>query len=160
MDLGGLRHLVVVGAAMWDELPMDVAPAVRKRIHALGRLPHDELPKVVGAAEALVFVPWFEGFGIPVLEAMACGVPVIASNVTSLPEVCGDAALALVSPGDMVEIAQAMWTAEHDTAARDTACMRGLSRAKAFSWAASGQALNSLVEDMLNPSEPAAPCRG
>ena len=159
-DRGGLRHLVIVGAAMWDELPMDVAPSVRKRIHSLGRLPHDELPKVVGAAEALVFVPWFEGFGIPVLEAMACGVPVIASNVTSLPEVCGDAALALVSPGDSDEIARAMWTAEHDTAARDTACKRGLARAKDFSWAASGQALNRLVDDMLNPSKSDAACQG
>ena len=160
VDRGGLHHLVIVGAAMWDALPMDVAASVRKRIHSLGRLPHDELPKVVGAAEALVFVPWFEGFGIPVLEAMACGVPVIASNVTSLPEVCGNAALALVSPGDAEEIAEAMWTAEHDAEARDTARQGGLARAKEFSWAASGQALDRLVGDMLNPSKSDATCQG
>ena len=159
VDRGGLRHLVIVGAAMWDELPMDVLPSVRQRIHSLGRLPHDELPKVMGAAEALVFVPWFEGFGIPVLEAMACGVPVIASNVTSLPEVCGDAALALVSPGNPEEIAQAMWAAEHDLEARTAACERGMERAKHFSWAASGQALNRLVDDMLDPSKPGASCQ-
>ena len=159
VDRGGLRHLVIVGAAMWDELPMDVSPSVRQRIHSLGRLPHDELPKVMGAAEALVFVPWFEGFGIPVLEAMACGVPVIASNVTSLPEVCGDAALALVSPGNPEEIAQAMWAAEHDLEARTAACERGMERAKHFSWAASGQALNRLVDDMLDPSKPGASCQ-
>ena len=158
-DRGGLHHLVIVGAAMWGALPLDVAPSVRKRIHSLGRLPHDELPKVVGAAEALVFVPWFEGFGIPVLEAMACGVPVIASNVTSLPEVCGNAALVLVSPGDAEEIAEAMWTAEHDSEARDKARQGGLARAKDFSWAASGQALNRLVDDMLDPSKPGASCQ-
>ena len=160
VDRGGLHHLVIVGNAMWDALSMDVPASVRKRIHSLGRLPHDELPKVVGAAEALVFVPWFEGFGIPVLEAMACGVPVIASNVTSLPEVCGNAALALVSPGDAEEIAEAMWTAEHDAEARDTARQCGLARSKEFSWAASGQALDRLVGDMLNPSKSDATWQG
>ena len=157
---GGRRQLVIVGDAMWDELPLDVEPCVRARIHSLGRLPHYELPKVIGAAEALVFVPWFEGFGIPVLEAMACSVPVIASNVTSLPEVCGDAALALVSPADTGEIAHAMWTAERDTEERDAACRRGLARAKDYSWTASGQALDHLVSDMLNSPKKDATCQG
>ena len=156
---GWASYLVIVGAAMWDALPMDVAPSVRKRIHSLGRLPHDELPKVVGAAEALVFVPWFEGFGIPVLEAMACGVPVIASNVTSLPEVCGNAALALVSPGDAEEIAEAMWTAEHDSEARDTAG-RWPCRAKDFSWAASGQALEPPRRRHVEPLKSDSACQG
>ena len=78
------------------------------RVHLSGRLSNNDIVEAMAGAEALVFVPWFEGFGIPLLEAMACEVPVIASNVTALPEVCGDAAFALVSPDSSEDIAEAM----------------------------------------------------
>ena len=72
-----------------------------------GRLDTNELKFVLGAATAMVFVPFFEGFGIPIVEAMYAGVPVIASNTTSIPEVAGEAAL-YVDPASVEEIAEAM----------------------------------------------------
>ena len=106
VDRGGLR-LGHRGCGHVERV-VDVTPLVRKRIHRLGRLPHDELPKVVGAAEALVFVPWFEGFGIPVLKPW----PAACCHCQQRDVVTwyADTRLALVSPGDSDEIAQAMWT--------------------------------------------------
>ena len=97
-----------------------------------------------------MFVPWFEGFGIPVIEAMASGVPVIASNVTSLPEVCGGAAFALVDPAQTADIANEMLRLESDPHAAEEARMEGLKRAKDFSWRLTGEkmshALNRLID--------------
>ena len=97
----------------------------------------------------MVFVPWFEGFGVPIIEAMSCGVPVIASNVTSLPEVCGDAAFALVDPGDTMAIAQAMLRLEQDQAGAVEASTKGLARAGKYSWTQTVEAFDAAVEELL-----------
>jgi glycosyltransferase involved in cell wall biosynthesis len=78
-----------------------------KDVYFTGRLSDEELAGVLGSAEALVYVPLFEGFGIPVVEAMEANVPIICSNVTSLPEVAGDAAI-LIDPTKPDVIANAM----------------------------------------------------
>ena len=141
--------MVVVGVAMWAEGMPTLAPDVQGRVHAVGRLNHEALALAVGGARCLVFVPWFEGFGIPVIEAMASGVPVIASNVTSLPEVCGGAAFALVDPAQTADIANEMLRLESDLHAAEEARMEGLKRAKDFSWRLTGEkmshALNRLI---------------
>ena len=103
-------------------------------VHYAGRLDREELAEVMRRAEGLVFVPWFEGFGVPIVEAFASGVPVIASNTTAMPEVCGGAAAALVDPADAQEIAEAMKQLESDEAVRNRAIEAGLARAKEFSW--------------------------
>ena len=72
-----------------------------------GYVPQEDLPALLSGALAFVLPSWYEGFGLPVLEAMACGTPVICSNVSSLPEVAGDAAL-LFDPQDTAALAQAM----------------------------------------------------
>ena len=115
-------------------------------VHYAGRLGRKELAQVMRGAEGLVFVPWFEGFGVPIVEAFASGVPVIASNTTAMPEVCGGAAAALVDPANANEIAEAMKQLESDGALRNRCVKAGLKRAKEFSWDASARRLMGSIE--------------
>jgi len=117
-------------------------PGLDQIIHSLnvdqsvifaGVILDDVLPAFYRGALALVFPSLYEGFGLPALEAMACGVPVITSNTTSLPEVVGDAAL-LVNPLDTEEIACAIQQLVEDDALRAELRRKGLERAKLFSW--------------------------
>jgi len=155
---GGRCDLLVVGEAMWRGEPRPEVAACAGRIHWAGRLERDALAGAVGGAEALVFVPWFEGFGIPVLEAMAAGVPVVCSNTTSLPEVCGDAAFALVDPADVAAIAAAMHALESQPERREEAIGRGAARVASFSWRRSGELLDAAVTELL--SNASGPARG
>lgn len=109
-ESGSEHQLVLAGAAFWGMSEINEVIAkenLKEEVIFTGRLADDELALVLGAAEALTFVPYYEGFGIPLVEAMEAGVPIITSNVTSLPEVAGDAAL-LVNPLDVTEIKNAM----------------------------------------------------
>jgi len=99
----------------------------------------DELPIIINQAIALVFPSLWEGFGLPVLEAMACGTPVITSNVSSLPEVAGDAAI-LINPYNPGEITAAMTTIINDSETRKQLSEKGLKRANQFSWEKTGLA--------------------
>lgn len=98
-------------------------------VRELGHVPDDELPGLYAGALAFVLPSLYEGFGLPCLEAMACGTPVVAADRASLPETCGDAAL-LVDPTDQGAIADAVQAAIGDEALRE----RGLARAAEFSW--------------------------
>jgi glycosyltransferase involved in cell wall biosynthesis len=98
-----------------------------------GRLGDTELNDVLGSALALIYVPKFEGFGIPLVEAMQCNIPIIASSVTSIPEVTGNAAL-LVDPFDVDEIKNALVKIETDQTLRNELIERGKSRKEFFSW--------------------------
>ncbi|MBD3880895.1 glycosyltransferase family 4 protein [Phormidium tenue FACHB-886] len=115
------------------------------RIKFLEYVPYAELPVLLNRAIALVFPSLWEGFGFPVLEAMACGTPVITSNLSSLPEVAGDAAL-LVDPYRETEITAAMQTIATDAAARSQLRSAGLARASQFSWEKTGQATAELLQ--------------
>jgi len=98
-----------------------------------GSSKHEDLRLLYSSAEALVFVPWFEGFGIPAAEAMRCGVPVILSNATSLPEIGGDAAL-YVDPGNTYEISRAMETIVKDKSKRKEMIEKGFHASGRFTW--------------------------
>ena len=98
-----------------------------------GRLKDNQLQSVYAAALALCFVPYFEGFGLPPIEAMECDVPVICSNVTSMPEVVGDAAL-LVNPYDIEEIKNAMISIQNSPELRHELIRKGRIRKQQFSW--------------------------
>lgn len=98
-----------------------------------GAVEDSELPIIYNLAEAFVFPSLYEGFGLPVVEAMACGTPVITSNRSSLPEVAGDAAI-LVNPEDEEELARAIMRLITDDSLRDSLRKRGLERAKLFTW--------------------------
>lgn len=103
------------------------------RAHFLGFVPQELLPGVYNLANAVVFPSLYEGFGLPVLEAMACGTPVITSNISSLPEVAGDAAL-LVSPNNSEELKQALERVLTDERLRASLREKGLTRVQEFTW--------------------------
>ncbi len=114
----------------------------------VGRLGAEDLHRVLSAAFALTFVPLFEGFGIPVLEAFACGTPVIASRVTSIPEVGGDAVL-YCNPLEVKSIANALETLAGDETLRQTLVNKGLERVKQFSWDQTAKAFWNSMEHCL-----------
>lgn len=142
--IGGKNDLLIVGESMWSE-EMRSQPGV----HFCGRMERKALATAVASSEGLIFIPWFEGFGVPIVEAFASGVPVIASNRTSMPEVCGGAAAALVEPDDIEGIASQMKRLDADVAFRDAAIQRGLQRAQAFSWEESAAQMWRCVQQVL-----------
>jgi glycosyltransferase involved in cell wall biosynthesis len=122
---------------------------VGDRLRWLDYVPYDQLPILLNQAIALVFPSLWEGFGLPVLEAMACGTPVITSNLSSLPEVAGDAAL-LVDPYRTEAIAAAMKTMILDDLTRSQLRQAGLARSQQFSWAKTGAATQAILRECLS----------
>ncbi|MBS9383631.1 MAG: glycosyltransferase family 4 protein [Dolichospermum sp. BR01] len=114
----------------------------------LNYVSYDELPIIINQAIALVFPSLWEGFGLPILEAMACGTPVITSNVSSLPEVAGDAAI-LINPYNPGEITTAMTTIINDSETRKQLSEKGLKRANQFSWEKTGLATVEVLKQYL-----------
>jgi glycosyltransferase involved in cell wall biosynthesis len=137
MQRSGATHdLVVVGTVGWKEdglLRAIEASPLRHRIRLLGYLPDRFLPAAYCGAEVFVYPSVHEGFGLPPLEAMACGVPVLTSNVTSLPEVVGDAAMC-VDPFDVEALACGLETLLGDAALRADMSVQGRRRAERFRW--------------------------
>ncbi len=114
----------------------------------LNYVSYDELPIIINQALALVFPTLWEGFGLPVLEAMACGTPVITSNISSLPEVAGDAAI-LINPYNAGEITAAMQAIINDSELRKQLSAKGLKRANQFSWEKTGKATVEVLKEYL-----------
>ena len=106
---------------------------IRKDIILPGYVSHGKYIELLKSADILFFCTFFEGFGLPPLEAMACGVPVVASNRTSMPEVCGQAAL-LVDPTKPLEMAFALSKVINNIGFRNALISKGLARASLFSW--------------------------
>ena len=136
------NDLLIIGTALWKEEKIDtwVSKETFRRIHFKGHLPLDTLTKIVGAADVFVYVPYFEGFGIPLVEAMQCGVPIISGNKTSLPEVAGDAAL-YCDPFSVEDIAEKMKLLASDADLKNELSRKGLMRAKEFSWDSAAEAV-------------------
>jgi glycosyltransferase involved in cell wall biosynthesis len=114
-----------------------------------GRLSTDELHHVIASALAMTYIPYFEGFGIPILEAMNCDTPVITSNITSMPEVAGHAAL-LVDPFSVDSISSALLSVYKDEAIRNTLIEKGRKRKHDFSWDKTAVALWNSIEKTVN----------
>ncbi len=127
--------LVLAGYIMWDDNTikglLDNNP-YKNDIILTGRVNNNELRLLLGSAWCLVFVPMFEGFGLPIVEAWQCGIPVICSNVTSMPEVAGDAAIT-VDPFNIEEISSAMKKMT-DVSTRERYIALGKERKNTFSW--------------------------
>ena len=128
--------LAIVGKKGW--LSDDVYELVQdmrltERVHFLGRVPTEDLPHLYNASQMLVLPSYYEGFGLPPLEAMACGVPVIVSDASAMPEVVGDAALRVASE-DVEGFTVAMWRLLTDDSLRADMIGKGLKRVKCFSW--------------------------
>ncbi len=144
---------------LWLAGPSDdrYTPALKKQVQELGLIsqvkfldyvPYDDLPEIISGAIALVFPSLWEGFGLPVLEAMACGTPVITSNLSSLPEVAGDAAI-LIDPYRVEEITDAMQAIANDSGLRSHLSQLGLQRAKQFSWQKTGEATVEVLKRFM-----------
>lgn len=128
--------LVVAGGKGWyyDQIFAEVERlGLTGEVIFPGYVPQEELPLWYNAADLFVYPSRFEGFGLPVLEAMACGTPVVTTDVASLPEVAGDAAL-VVSPDDEAQLVEAIRRALTDEALRQEMRTRGLAQAVAFTW--------------------------
>ena len=115
------------------------------QVKFLDYVAYDALPRLINEAIGLVFPSLWEGFGLPALEAMACGTPVITSNLSSLPEVTGEAAL-LIDPYDVSAIAGAMHELTADSQLRAHLRTAGLARARQFSWAKTGQTTAEVLQ--------------
>jgi glycosyltransferase involved in cell wall biosynthesis len=128
--------LVLVGKKAWlfeDSVRAAAAHGVADRVHFTGFVPEEDLPALYTLATCFVYPSFFEGFGIPPLEAMQCGTPVITGDRTSLPEVVGDAGI-MVDPYDISAIAGAIERLVKDKSLRDELRQKGFDRAKMFSW--------------------------
>lgn len=133
----GLPHsLVLVGSRGW--MDDDIFSTLRDlnvghRVFMPGYVPQEELPALYSAASLFVYASRYEGFGLPILEAMACGVPVITSNVASMPEIAGDAGM-LIDPNNETELSEAMARILNDSELRAKMSRDGIERARQFSW--------------------------
>lgn len=125
----------------------------RKRLEArvmlLGHVPVDRLEELYQAASVFIFPSLEEGFGLPVLEAMAWGVPVVASQTSSLPEVGGDAAL-YVDPSDPADIANKTMQAVEDAPMRESLIQKGYARVKSFPWRRTAEQTLAVYEEALS----------
>jgi glycosyltransferase involved in cell wall biosynthesis len=129
-------QLLVVGGRGWLDEPIFAAHArsgLGEAVRFLGSLDQDDLAALYSHASVFVLPSVYEGFGLPVLEAMACGAPVVCSNAGPLPEVAGDAAV-LLAPEDAGQWAEAMLAMMSDTRHADDLRQKGFARAATFSW--------------------------
>jgi alpha-1,3-rhamnosyl/mannosyltransferase len=121
------------------------ALGLEQRVTFTGYVPDEDAPALMSAARMFVFPSLYEGFGLPVLEAMQTGTPVVCSNASSLPEVAGEAAL-LFDPRDTAAMARAMREMWHEPALRQKHAVLGLQRSTMFSWQRAAQQTMQVYE--------------
>ncbi len=155
MQSGRSVKLVAVGRRFWKNQALDDTLRDMKfadDVIFTGHLEQSELTRALGGALALVYVSYFEGFGVPIVEAFRSGVPVITSNVTSMPEVAGDAALQ-VDPFNEEEIASAMELIERDSVLRTDMIAKGEERVKLFDWNSSAEKFWGIINETATRNE-------
>ena len=143
--------LVIAGGPGWhaDDIYNEVTrQQLTDRVHFLGFVPDADLPLLYSAAALFVYPSLYEGFGLPALEAMACGTPVVAANRSALPEVVGSAGL-LVDPFDVEAIAAAIDTVLHDSRLHQSLVQAGLAQAAQFSWTKMAGELVQIYQKLL-----------
>ena len=128
-------QLLIVGESLWMNFSDDLTlpESIKDSIRFTGHLTLDELAKVMGSADIFTYVPYFEGFGIPLVEAMRCGTPILAGNKTSLPEVAGDAAV-YCDPFDVNDIAAKLELLATNDELKRSLSEKGRQRSREFSW--------------------------
>lgn len=150
MKAGNRYSLVIVGMKGWGEGDfhefIQSTPRFDK-IMLTGYVPDRDLAPLYSGAEIFVFPSLYEGFGLPILEAMQCGCPVITSDSSSMPEVAGDAAI-LVNPNDVTSIASAMDRLASNKKSRNDLARAGIERARQFSWEISSGRLLEVIESI------------
>jgi glycosyltransferase involved in cell wall biosynthesis len=147
------HKLVLIGSIPWrSSAAANLEGAIgslsmESEVVRLAYVPEEDLPKIYNLATALAFTSLYEGFGLPALEAMACGCPVVCSNSSSLPEVVGDAGI-LVDPTDEKDIAEGLSRVIGDSGLRKDMIARGLERAAEFSWERAAKETLCVLEDV------------
>lgn len=144
--------LMFAGAIFWGEdelIKLMKELNIESEIIFTGRVPDEALRDITASAFALTYIPYFEGFGIPLVEAMECGTPIIASNVSSIPEVAGRAAL-YVNPFEVEEIKNAMLKIYSDKNLRGALAYEGNQQKKLFSWDRTANLLWQSIEKSLS----------
>ncbi|MDO9207316.1 MAG: glycosyltransferase family 1 protein [Sulfuricurvum sp.] len=142
-------HLLLVGAAGWNNQEIvNEIKALSQWVSYSGYVSDDELATLYTNASLFIYPSVYEGFGIPPLEAMACGTPVIVSNASTLPEVCADAAY-YVDPLDTQSIKEGMLTVLNNEALQKDLVTKGLARAKEFSWEKSALKHQAVFDKVL-----------
>ncbi|MBM7866613.1 glycosyltransferase [Heliobacterium gestii] len=132
----GTMPLFIAGGKGWKE--SDIGDFVKscgleEKVHFLGYVTDEELSALYSRCYAFIYPSFYEGFGLPILEAMNCGAPVITSQTTSMPEVVGEAGL-LIDPYSIKSLIDAMWLLESDSSMRDVLIQRGAEQIKKFTW--------------------------
>ena len=117
----------------------------KKDVIFLGQVDEKKMPLILASAKALCFVSLFEGFGLPIVEAMKSGVPVITSNTSSMPEIAKDAAI-IVDPHDVVSISKSMSEIDQDNQLRKNLINLGLKRSQIFNWDLTSAKIAKLFE--------------
>jgi glycosyltransferase involved in cell wall biosynthesis len=151
IQTGNIDHkLVITGKRGWlyDDIFKTVTRlGLERDVIFTGYAPYEDLPLLFNGADVFVYPSLYEGFGLPPLEAMACGTPVITSNISSLPEVVGDAAI-LVDPLSVDEIAKALYQVVSNKEVQEKMRQKGLERAKMFSWEKVAKETLEILEDV------------
>ena len=144
------KHLVIVGKKAWmyDSIFEEIKQNhLEGQVHFTGYVEESDLVKLYNQALFFVYPSIFEGFGLPVLEAMSCGTPVITSNITSIPEVAGDACY-MVDPFQVDEICRALVLFSDDAALRREFGEKGLKQAEKFDWKITARQTEKVYEEL------------
>ncbi|MFH1283563.1 MAG: glycosyltransferase family 1 protein [bacterium] len=143
------HHLVCVGPSGWKlkQLKKEfIKGPLKDRIHLIGYLDDEMMPYVYSSAEVFLFPSLYEGFGLPVLEAMTCGTPVVVSDAASLPEVAGEAAPA-IKPDDYRSLAELIMKFYNDKIFRDRCVEKGFLQTDKFNWRKSAEQLGKILQE-------------
>ena len=148
------QNLVIVGrkSAFTDSIRrLSAVPGLGERINFLGSVEDEDVVALYRSATALIFPSLFEGFGLPIVEAMACGWPVITSTRGSLAEISGNATV-IVDPENVDEISDAMITMEMDHSVRFSCIEKGIERSRHFSWDVAAEEIVSVFRGAVSES--------
>lgn len=150
----GIKHKLVLAGPMTVRernslLNLSMQLGIQKYIIFAGLVPEEEMPALYSEADSFIFPSLYEGFGLPPLEAMACGTPVITSNTSSLPEIVGDAGI-LVDPHDVKGFANAMNRVLTDDGLKEEMARKGLQRAKLFTWETNARETLKVYDEVVN----------
>lgn len=144
---GSTTKLVIVGEALWKQPKFSslIPEKMQQEIIFTGHLSLEELAKVMASAKVFTFVPYFEGFGIPLVEAMRCGTPILSGNLTCLPEVAGDAAV-YCDPYNVAEICEKLIELNRNIEWLKELSLKGIERSSLFSWEICAQEVSKSLD--------------
>ncbi len=150
-DTNNNYHLAIIGRPAWktEEYYKTLEASPYRNFIVTKQLKREELPEVIGSADAMFYVSLFEGFGIPILEGFEAGIPVVTSNTSSMPEVAGDAAI-LVDPRSPDSISKAMKNLSKNENLRQSLVKKGFERLRHFSWNKSASKTYNIIKATAN----------